>query len=209
MGGVSPIELFPAALRSEKLVVVFDVVLGRERHQRDEFLEGGESGVAMNIAEHFELASQEEVDLAPRPGVEHTAGEIRATNGDLLRDAGAHSDQTDQMNLLETEMIEEADRILSVQCHGRGHSQIVRRITDPAIIENDHLIALRQAAREVVMIIVAERAPSAHAKNGLSLTENLVIHVVMIDASDRHDGMSRGGELRRARSYRAARPAER
>jgi len=59
VGGVAPVQFSLAAVRAEQLRVLFVVVLGREGEQRDDFLEGKKTGIAMDIAKHFELIAKE------------------------------------------------------------------------------------------------------------------------------------------------------
>ena len=184
--GVAAVELLPAAVRSEQLRVVGVVVLGRERQQRHGLLEREEAEVAVDPAEHLELFAQEIVHLAPRPRVEHAAGEVGALDRDLLRHAGAHADQTDEVNLLQAEMIEQPDGVIRVQRHGGRHGQVVTGIADAAVIEQDHLVAVDESARQMVMVLVAEGAPAAHAQHRVALTEHLVVHVVAVDVGDGH-----------------------
>ena len=169
MGGEAAVQFLPARRRAEQLVAILDVVLGRERHQRDGLLEREESGVAVHPAEHLELVAQEVVDLAPGAGVQHRAREVGPADRDLLADAGAHADQADQVHVLQAEVIEQADRVGGMQRHRRGHAEVVGRIADAAIVEDDDLVAIGEPAREMPVVVVAERAPAAHAEHGLAL----------------------------------------
>ena len=190
---VATVQFLPAALRPKELFLVGVVVLRREGHQRDQLLEGKESGITVHGAEHVELIAKETVHFAPCARVEHAACEIRSTHRDLLRHAGAHADEADQVHVAKTQVIEQPDRIVGVQGHRRGDGRIVARLADAPIIENDHLIAFGQAAREVVVIVATKTAPTAHAQHRIALTDHFVVHVVVVDACNGHEGSGQKG----------------
>ena len=83
-------------------------------------------------------------------------------------------------------MIEQANRVCGVQCHRRWHARIVARFADTAIVEDHDLITIGEAACQMMVVIVAEGSPATHAEHGVALTEYLVVHVVIVDASDGH-----------------------
>ncbi len=125
---VTAVEFLPPAGRPEQALLVRVVVLGVEGEQGDRLLERQEAEVTVDPAEHFELVTQEVVDLAPGAHVEHAAGEVRTADRDFLADAGAHADETHQVHVAQAQVIEQADRVVGVQFHGRGHAEVVARI---------------------------------------------------------------------------------
>ncbi len=147
----------------------------------------------MDPAEHLELVAQEVIDLAPGAHVEHAAGEVRPADRDFLADAGAHADEAHQVHVAQAQVIEQADRVVGVQLHGRGHAEVVTGLANAAVVEQDHLVALGQAARQVMVVVVAERAPAAHAQHRIAFPQHFVIHVVAVDAGDGHSSHSGGG----------------
>ena len=186
MRGIAAVQFLPSTLRAEQALLVRVVVLGVERKERHRLLEREEAEVTVDPAEHLELVAQEVVDLAPGAHVQHAAGEVRSADGDLLAYARAHADQAHQVDVAEAQVIEQPDRVVGVQLHRGRHGEVVARVADAAVVEQDHLVAIDQAAGEVPVVFVAERAPAAHAEHGLSLAEDFVVHRMVVDRRDGH-----------------------
>ena len=159
------------------------VVLRRKRQHTHGQLEREEAGIAVYPPKQFQLIAQEVIHPRPSAHVQHAARQIRALHRDLLADARADAHQTHEVNVFQSQVIEERNRISRMQCHGGRHGRIVGGIANTSVIEDDDLIAIGETARQIAKAAMAVGAPPAHREHGIASAMHLVIHVVAVQVN--------------------------
>ncbi len=74
-----------------------------------------------------------------------------------------------------------------MQRHAGLDRRVVRGVADPAIVDHQHLVTVRQPSGQVLLAPVAVGSPAAHADRRVALAVDLVVHVVVIDMGYGHE----------------------
>src|SRR5262245_34388348 len=90
------------------------------------------------------------------------------------------------MHVLPAEMVEQPRDVAGIELRGGLDGEIVVGLADTAMVEDHRAVVLREVARQMALLAVAECAPAPHAESGRSLAMNLVVHLVTIDCGYRH-----------------------
>ncbi len=187
-------KVTPRATRAEQAIAVLVVELAGKAEGSHEALEHLEPHGLVHVAEEFELVAQRLINEGPRAGHEERSNEFGPGNRQLLADAGAHTDQPDNMNSFPFEVVEKRGSISCQELHRHRLRRIVGRRSHAAVVPDDDLVVLSNVAWRVVEATVTEASPSAHTENFVAVVVavHLVVEGDVVSLEQGHENFPRG-----------------
>ena len=180
----------PDFATAEQFVAVGNVIVWPERVNRNQLLKCMKAGFFVYGSQTIELVAQARVGVGPAPHIYHASHQIGSFQCHPLTNTGANTHQTDEIDLVHAEVVEQANNVVRVQLGTRRHAQIIVRLANSTVVNQQHRVLIGHTPREKMLSAMTKCVPATHINGRWPIPVYFVIHVVIINRRAWHSEYS-------------------